>query len=174
MMRKAILIFGHSYSTQFIDVCNQYSRLFDKNQYEVTVVYLTGKPDNIVKQRTLADHVIFLNQDKKVVRGLKIAAIQKMLALCRQKQFSIAICHRYKPTYIMLGVSRFCRIPACISVMHELGTLSSFVRKITIASFARQNWLFAGVSNAVRNDMRQAIWGIPKERVITLYNSIDI
>src|SRR3990167_5505509 len=173
-MRKTILILSHSYSTQFIDICNQYARLFNKDCYEVTVAYLTGHPDEEVRQRTLADQILFLNAPKKIVRGLKIAAIRQLLALCKQKQFSIVICHRYKPTYIMLWVSRFCRIPACISVMHELATLSSLMRKTTVAMLAQKNWLFAGVSNTVQNDLQHHIWRIPSERIITLYNSIDI
>src|SRR3990167_4164253 len=173
-MRKTILILSHSYSTQFIDICNQYARLFNKDCYEVTVAYLTGHPDEEVRQRTLADQILFLNAPKKIVRGLKIAAIRQLLALCKKKKFSIVICHRYKPAYIMLWVSRFFAIPACIAVMHELRTMSSLMRKLTVAMLAQKNWLFAGVSNAVREDLRRDVWGIPQDRVITLYNSIDM
>jgi len=174
MMRKNVLLFGHGYGTQFIDISNQYTKLFDKNKHAVTVVYLVGEPDEAIRKRHLADQVIFLNSPKKSVRGLKIDAIKRMLALTREKNFEIVVCHRYKPTYVMLLVSRFHPIPALISVMHELGTLSSFARKILIAALAKDNILFAGVSNAVRDDLRQAIWRIPSERVITLYNMLDV
>jgi glycosyltransferase involved in cell wall biosynthesis len=148
--------------------------LFDKEKYEITVVYLTGEPNEIVKARTLADHVIFLNLPKKQIRTLKIKAIKKLLAVCRDNNFQIVICHRYKPTYIMMWVALFHTIPSLIFVMHELKTMSSFNRQLLIACLARKNMWFAGVSNAVRDDMRKDLWCIPKDRVVTLYNAIDV
>jgi glycosyltransferase involved in cell wall biosynthesis len=173
-MRKNILIFCHGYATQFIDINNLYTQLFDKNKYEVTVAYLVGEPNDTVKQRHLADHIIFMDVSKRESRGLKINTIKKMMRLQRDKQFQIVICHRYKPTYIMLWVSRFYKIPALFSVMHELKTMHAFFRKLSVLLLAQKNIFFAGVSNAVRDDLRNALWRIPKERIITFYNVIDI
>lgn len=173
-MRKKILILGHNYVSLFIDIFNQYTQLFDKEKYEVTVAYLTGEPDEMVKQRTLAEHVIFINLSKKNIRTLKIKAVKKLLALCRLNNFQMVICHRYKPTYIMMWVALFHKIPSLIFVMHELKTMSSLNRQLLIACLARKNMWFAGVSNAVRDDMRKNLWCIPNHRVVTLYNAIDV
>lgn len=173
-MRKNILILGHNYATHFIDIYNQYTRVFDKDNYAVTVAYLTGEPDEVVRQRTLAEEVLFLNFSKKSIRNLKINAIRKLLSLCKEKQFQLVICHRYKPTYIMMWVAQFYKIPTLIFVMHELKTMSSLNRQLLIASLARKNMLFAGVSNAVRDDMRKDLWCVPKERIVTLYNMVDV
>ncbi|HVY53092.1 MAG TPA: glycosyltransferase [Gammaproteobacteria bacterium] len=172
--RRQILIFNHSYATQFIDIANQYAQIFPKEQYEVTVSYLTGKEDAGVRAKTLAENVIFMDCPPYVTRGLKIPAVKAMLDLHKKKGFEAVICHRYKPTYIMLWVSLFRRIPKLISVMHELGTMRSVARRILIAALAPKNMIFAGVSNAVRNDMRQDLWNIAPGRVITLYNMIDV
>lgn len=171
-MRKNILILGHDYVTQFIDIYNQYTRIFNKEKYEVTVVYLTGTPNEDVRQRTLADHVMFLNLPKKQIRGLKIKAIKKLLALTREKKFHLAICHRYKPSYIMLWIAKLYSLPV-ICIMHELRTMSSLHRQLLMAGLARKNVLFAGVSNAVRDDMRKDLWSVPNERIVTLYNMMD-
>lgn len=173
-MRKNILILGHDYTTQFVDIFNQYSRIFDKDKYAVTVAYLTGEPSDEIKERTLADEVIFLNIPKRKIRSLKIGAIKTLLALTRKKQFQIVICHRYKPSYIMMWVAKFYKIPLVISVMHELRTMTSMGRKLLIAGIASKNVSFAGVSNAVRDDMRKSLWFIPKNRIVTLYNMIDV
>jgi len=175
-MRKTILIFGHGYATQFIDISNQYTKLFDPLKFEVTVAYLTGVPNEEVKKRHLAEQVYFLNASKNTTRGLKIAAIKKMLHLQYQKKFHIVICHRYKPSYIMLWVARLSpvKIDRLFFVMHELNTLNNIFRRLLIAALAQKHMFFAGVSNAVRDDIRRTIWGIPHERVITLYNMIDI
>lgn len=173
-MRQTVLIFGHSYATQFIDAFNQYAQLFDQNKYEVTIAYLTGEPDVTVKERTLAEHVLFLNQSKKSIRALKISAIIKLLALCREKKFQIVICHRYKPLYIMMWVAKFCNIPALIGVMHEFKTMSSLGRRFMMLMLRPKNMLLAGVSNAVQDDLRQSLWFVPKENIVTLYNVIDV
>lgn len=173
-MRKSVLIFGHGYATQFIDISNQYTKLFDPAQFDVTVAYLTGEPDEKIRERHTAEHVLFLNQSKRATRGLKIAAIKQMFALQKKKQFQIVICHRYKPSYIMLWVAQFSKIPALFFVMHELKTLSSMARKLVVAALMRKNMFFAGVSNAVRDDIRADIWRVHPQQVITLYNMIDI
>jgi glycosyltransferase involved in cell wall biosynthesis len=164
---------GHNDATQFIDVINQYTQLFDKKEYEVTVAYLTSAPSEQTKNRTLAEHVLFLHVPKKHIRYLKIQAIKQLLQLCREKKFEIVICHRYKPIYIMLWVAQFHRIPALFFIMHELKTMQAISRKIVVACLARKNMVFAGVSNAVRDDLRQSLWRIPPERIITLYNMLD-
>lgn len=171
-MKKNILLFGHGFATQFIDISNQYTLLFDKNKFHVTVVYLTGEENEMVRKKHCADEVIFLNSPKKSTRGLKTFAIKKMLNLHRAKNFQIVVCHRYKPTYVMLIVAKFLKIPNLFSVMHELGTMRSIPRKIII-KLLDCHTVFAGVSNAVRDDLRKTLWGVPSERIITLYNMMD-
>lgn len=171
---RNILIFNHSCATQFVDIANQYTRLFNSDTDTVTVVYLTGIDQSAVRQKTLAQEVIFLNCSPAVTRGLKISAIRQMMQLQKKKAFDIVICHRYKPTYIMLWVALFYRIPTFIAVMHELGTLKHLTRKLLLAMLAPKQMILAGVSNAVRNDLRQVVWRIPPGRVITLYNMIDV
>ena len=175
-MRKNVLIFSHSDATQFVDINNQYTRLFDENKYNVTVAYLVGESTEASKKRHLTKNILFFNFPKKAIRGLKIHAIKKLLQLHREKNFEIVICHRYKPTYIMLWVALFKKIPALIGVMHDLDTLKSFSRQLLLGLLARKkNTIFAGVSDAVRDDMRRDISRIlPKNQIVTLYNMIDV
>lgn len=173
-MRQNILILGHNAATQFIDIYNQYTRLFDKKKYCVTVAYLTGLPNEEVKKRTLAEEVVFLNCSKRSIRGLKIGPIRTVLSLCRKKNFQQVICHRYKPSYIMMWVAHRCPIPRLIFVMHELKTMTSIGRKLLAACLYRPNMWFAGVSNAVRDDLRRHLWVTPQDKIVTLYNMIDV
>lgn len=172
-MRKNVLILGHNDATQFIDIFNQYTRLFDPEKYLVTVVYLTGKDDPRSRERTIAEEVIFLDVPKKKIRGIKISAIRQLLKLTRERNFEIVICHRYKPTYIMMWVARMHHIPALFCVMHELRTMTAFGRRFLAAALWRDSVYFAGVSNAVRDDLRKSLWRIPDENIVTLYNVID-
>lgn len=172
-MRKKILILSHTYGLPFIESCNQYTQLFDKSQYEVTVAYLVDPPDEEVKRKTAAEHVLFLNISRRAIRGLKLSAIWKMLKLCRENNFSMVICQRYKPSYLMLWVAQFCRIPKLIFILHAIGTMRAIPRKLLIAGLMRKNMVFAGVSDAVRDDLRHDLWNIPHERIITLHNILD-
>lgn len=173
-MRKKILILGHNYATQFIDAYNQYTRLFDTDKFEVTVAYLTGEANEEVRQRTLAEKIIFLNASKKSIHGLKLGISKQLYSLCRDNQFDIVICHRYKPIYMMMLVAQFVKIPALIFVLHELHTMRAFSRQLFIACMKRNNMMFAGVSNAVRDDIRNSLWCVPNSHITTLYNVIDV
>jgi glycosyltransferase involved in cell wall biosynthesis len=172
-MRKKILILAHSYGMQFVESCNQYTQLFDKNNYAVTVAFLIGAPDEITRAKISAENLLFLNLPSRALRGMKWRAIWKVLTLCRAQRYEIVVCHRYKPTYIMLLVAQFYRIQALLFVMHAFGTLAALPRRCLIAALFRKNMLFAAVSDAARDDMRHDAFCIPKEKIVTLYNIID-
>ncbi len=173
-MRKNVLIFNHGFKDGFIEASNQYSRLFDQNKYNVTVAYLDGEPNEAIRKKHLAENILFLNTPLQEKRGLKLHTIKKMLAFHRRHKFHIVICHRYKPTYIMLWVARFCRIPHLCCVMHEMNTFSHFTRKLTFKLLAQKNIILAGVSNAVRDDLKKSLTRSYQDRIMTLYNVIDV
>lgn len=173
-MRKNVLIFSHGYKNGFIEASNQYSRLFDPDKFDITVVYLDGEPNEQIQKKHVANKVLFLNAPLRDKRGLKLPIIKKMLALHRTKKFHIVICHRYKPTYIMLWVAKFCKIPILFCIIHEMKAFKYFSRKLTMSVLAQKNIMLAGVSNAVRDDLQHSLLGRTKDRVITLYNTIDI
>lgn len=172
-MRSRVLILGHNDATQFVDIFNQYTRLFDKAHYEVTVAMLTGKPNPATQSRLLAEQVLFLDTPKRKLRGLKFGVFWRLLRLTRQARYDIVICHRYKPTYLMLWVGQFVKIPALVSVMHELGTMKARGRQWLINRLGHQSVFFAGVSDAVRDDLRASLPHFPREQIVTLYNVID-
>lgn len=175
MNKKNILIFCHHHATQFIDVCNQYAGFFERSRCHVTVAYLCGAPDALIRARTDADEVIFLNQSKAAVRGLKLGILWRMWRLARRKQFHTVICHRYKPFYLFMWIEKWVRIPQLIFVAHDLEALKSKMRRWMIRLLARRNMYFAGVSDAMREAMRAALGGaVSPTRLLTLYNAIDM
>ncbi len=172
-MRKKILILAHGYGMQFVESCNQYTQLFDKNNYDVTVAFLIGAPDATTSAKISAENMLFLDLPTRALRGTKWRAFWKVLKLCRAQRYEIVVCHRYKPTYLMLLVAQFCRIDALLFVMHAFGTLASLPRRLLLAALFRKNMLLAAVSDAARNDMRRDAMFIPPEKIVTLYNIID-
>lgn len=158
---------------QFLEGCNQYAQLFDRNLYHITVAYLIGAENALIREKTEADQVIFFDMPRRAIRGLKIPAIKTLLALCRSQHFDMVFCHRYKPSYIMLWVAQFCRIRALFFIMHAMGTMRSIPRRLLIAALLKKSMTFIGVSNAVQTDLKNSLWRVPAERIVTYYNIMD-
>ncbi len=173
MERKNVLIFVHSPAIQFIAISNNYTQLFDQKKWTVTVVYFMGELEDSIIKKHIAEEVIFLNTPRKSARGLKWFAIRKMLALHRERQFDMVICHRYQTGYVMTCVSLFKKIPQLFIIKHAVGAMKRIGRRLFLALCCPRNTIFVGVSNAVRDDLRQSLWNIPHERIITLYNAMD-
>jgi glycosyltransferase involved in cell wall biosynthesis len=172
--KRTVLILNHSYKSPFKELDIQYARIFNPDNYSVTIVYLTGKPSEKETENLRGYDTIFLNLRKKDIRNLKLRAIRKLRLLCREKRFSVAICHRYKPTYIMYWIARTGRIPILISVMHDFRTLHRLSHKVFVYFLLRHRFIFAGVSDAIREDLYRDGWGLKRSQVITLPNSIDV
>jgi glycosyltransferase involved in cell wall biosynthesis len=172
-MRKKIFILAHSYGMQFLESCNQYTQLFPPADYAVTVGFLMGADNQATRGKIEAEKIHFFDLPPDSLHGIKLKAIWTLLQYCRRDHYDIVICHRYKPSYIMLIVAQFCRFQVMLFVMHAFGTMASLPRRILIALLAKKNMLFAAVSSAARDDMRNDMLGIDKERIITLYNIID-
>ena len=174
MSKRSVLILNHSYKSPFKELDIQYARLFSPDRYAVTIAYLTGQGTSEEIARYPDYDIIFLNLRKKDIRRLKLRAIRKLGTLCRERRFSVAICHRYKPTYIVFWATRKRPIPILVSVMHDFLTLQRLSHKLFVYFFLRHRFVFAGVSDAVRDDIYRDGWGLAPDQAITLPNSIDL
>ncbi|MGY4531565.1 glycosyltransferase involved in cell wall biosynthesis [Pseudomonas sp. TE3786] len=164
-----VLQFCHSYDGPFLDCARQYASLFDGTPYKVTTVYLTGEPSAAVEAGSGSDEVIFLGYHSADVRGLKLAAIRDIKRLTSQRSFAFCIAHRFKPVYVALLGSN---LPV-IGVHHAFGDYRRRTRFLFAQWFKRRLRLL-GVSDAVRDDIRESLPGWPAERIETLYNRVDI
>lgn len=164
-----VLQFCHGYGGPFLDCARQYAVLFKHTPYKVCTVYLTGEPRDEVKQGSASDEVIFLNYSSRQVRGLKLLAIRDLKRIVASRNFSFCIAHRFKPIYVALLASH---LPV-IGVHHAFGGYQRRSRRWLVTLF-RQRLTLLGVSEAVRNDIRQSLKRWPDERIQTFYNRIDI
>lgn len=164
-----ILHICHSYYPPFLDCARQYNTLFKDTPYKVLTVYLTGEQNVDVSRDTQSDEVVFLGYKSKQVRGLKLGAIAKIKAITKQKDFLFCIAHRVKPTYVALLATK---LPV-ISVHHNYNDYSRWGRRLVV-NFYQNRLLMLGVSNSVRDDLRQDLKDWNKEQIQTLYNHIDV
>ncbi len=58
-MNKKVLQICHGYKAPFLDVCRQYTSLFDKVDLKITTVFLTGNEDEDIRESSGSDKVIF-------------------------------------------------------------------------------------------------------------------
>lgn len=165
---KWILQLCHGYSPPFDDVARQWRALFDGSDYRVLTVFLTGAADKRVEAQVGGD-AVFLGFRSKDLRGLKFRQIRAVRALHRKYQFGFAIAHRYKSIYVATHLPGI----KVIGVSHAYGVFDRFLRRRYVMGKAGSLFL-AGVSNAIRDDARQAIPRFPAEHIQTVYNHINV
>ena len=105
----------------------------------------------------------------KAIRGLKLGAIRELRKIAASRNFSFCIAHRFKPIYVALLATG---LPV-IGVHHAFGDYQRRSRKL-FANLFRKRLSLLGVSDAVRDDMRQCLPKWPTGRISTLYNRIDV
>lgn len=164
-----ILHICHSYYPPFLDCARQYNALFIETSYKVLTVYLTGEYSADVIRDTQSDEVVFLGYNSKEVRGLKLGAITKIKAIAKEKDFLFCIAHRVKPTYVALLATNL----PIVSVHHNYNDYSRWSRRLFV-NYYQNRLLMLGVSDAVRDDLRQDLKTWPIARIQTLYNHIDV
>lgn len=166
---RHVLQFCHGYDAPFLDCARQYASLFAGTGYRVTTVFLTGVADAEVAAGCASDEVLFMEYSSKAIRGLKLGAIRDLRKIAASRNFSFCIAHRFKPIYIaLLGTS----LPV-IGVHHAFEDYERVTRKLFV-NFFRKRLSLLGVSDAVRDDIRNSLPNWPAARIQTLYNRIDV
>lgn len=169
MSQAWVLQICHGYDGPFLDCARQYAVLFADSPYKVMTVYLSGKYDAQVEAGSASDEVVFLEYSSKALRGLKLGAIRAIRRIASERNFTLCIAHRFKPTYIACLATR---VPV-IGVNHAFGVYRRRFRQWFANAFSKRLMLL-GVSNAVRDDLRASLPAWPEARIETLYNRIDI
>ena len=164
-----VLQFCHSYEPPFLDCARQYAALFSGTPYKICTVYLTGAPNAEVESGSASDEVIFLNYSSRQVRGLKLKAIRDLKRIATSRHFRFCIAHRFKPIYVaLLGTN----LPI-VGVQHAFGVYKRRLRQL-FADLFKSRLTLLGVSDAVRDDIRNDLRNWPADRIGTLYNRIDV
>ena len=166
---KWVLQLCHSYYMPFQDVARQYATLFSGTDYKVATVFLTGKRDDNIARLVCSDDIIFLENTSKDIRGLKFKQIRQVQKLCNIRSYTFCIAHRFKPVYIATHVKNL----HVIGVHHAFGDYDRWSRRL-YAQMRQKQLALIGVSNAVRDNIRSSLPHFPPEKIVTLYNRLDI
>ena len=169
MAERWVLQFCHCHYGPFLDVARQGASLFSSSTYKVLTVYLTGEDTPEVRAGSASDDVVFLGYSAKDVRGLKFGAIRALKRLVAERNVALVIAHRFKPVFVACLASH---VPV-IGVHHGFGDYARLSRRV-FASVFRKRLMLLGVSNAVRDEIRDALPSWPEVRIQTLYNHVDV
>lgn len=172
MSKIRILQICHGYDPPFLDVGNQFTRVFAGMDCEVTTLYLSGSRSDEVAQATVADRVLFWGLEAESLKGLKLGVILQLKRLLQSERYHLVICHRYKALYLV-GLCRvFVDNFAWVGVIHDFGVFASALRRSFLKLFgAGLNLL--GVSRAVSDDIIASCPDL-RDRVFVQPNSVDV
>jgi glycosyltransferase involved in cell wall biosynthesis len=155
--------------------CNQYLEAFSPDFYRV-VVFLTGlsaaNKDKIID----ADEIISLELSRHQLKGLRLFARRRIRELVEKYNPSLILAHRWKATSI--AVSAISSAPKkevpVFSVVHALHQLGSWSRRLAGRFTLKGRCRFIGVSEAVRQDILKAGFGLMPKDVLALPNAVDV
>jgi glycosyltransferase involved in cell wall biosynthesis len=147
----------------------------DDNIFSQLICYLRGEDEKHTKFETWGHYVISLHISKKKLRGFQPAVLFQLARIIKEKGIDIIHCQRHKPTvYGTLAAYMTGKNLKVISHVRGLNRTRRFRRKLlNRALFGRISRIIA-VSNAVRDDIvRTNSMSLP-DKVVTIYNGIDV
>ena len=147
--------------------CNQYLEAFSPDFYRV-VVFLTGLPAVNEDKSIDADEIISLELSRHQLKGLRLFARRRIRELVEKYDPSLILAHRWKATSI--AVSAISSVPKkevpVFSVVHALHQLGSWSRRLAGRFTLKGRCRFIGVSEAVRQDILKAGFGLMAKDVL--------
>jgi glycosyltransferase involved in cell wall biosynthesis len=147
----------------------------DKNVFSQVIYYLKGDDDKLTKLESWGHEVISLGGSKKKLRGFQPAVVFQLVRIIREKEIDIIHCQRHKPTvYGTLAAYITGKNQIVISHVHGLGRTRSFRRKLLNRILFKRIARIISISNAVREDIIRTNWISSLDRVVTVYNGIDV
>ncbi len=170
--QKTAIQLCHGYKMPFFDVAQQYSDTLRKSGYYVITIFLTGPEDDKIKTKSIADETIFFELTSKKLKGLKFGLLKRFNAICSENNADLIIAHRAKAIYLSCISAPFRHKAMIIGVAHAYDVFKRKNRKL-LAYSSRKQLRLVGVSNAIRDNIRESLPFFPKEHIQTFYNRFD-
>ena len=160
---------SHNYS----DLAEQIVAAFPKDAYTVTSAFIRGKPRE-GHPASRADETIYFDFPRTALDGFRIKLMWAIYQFCRQENFDVVICNRYKQVNMLMLLNRWLKIPVCIGISHGFGEYNPFWRRQRARLLIDKSWRFVGVSPAVAQYLVGQRCGFTEENTTAITNAIDI
>jgi len=174
MTRKIkILQLQNRYNVNASDLAEQVIQGLPTETYEVTTVFLRGRP-RPGEPESRAARSVYFNLSNASTKGLRLRALWMLYKHCRAQGYDAVIAHRFKPINMLMVLNLWLRIPVCIGVLHGLGEYDRAYRRWESRILIGPAWRMVGVSRAVYDDLIRSGAGFGPHNVRQINNAIDI
>jgi glycosyltransferase involved in cell wall biosynthesis len=147
----------------------------DGNIFSQLICYLRGEDEKNTMFETWGHDVISLHISKKNLRRFQPSIVFQLARIMKEKGIDIVHCQRHKPTvYGALAAYMTNRNLKVISHVRGLNRTRSFKRKLLNGIVFRRISRIIAVSNAVRDDIVRTNLISNPDKVVTIYNGIDV
>ncbi len=144
------------------------------DNFVVTAAFLKKRP-KANDPVSCADESVYFDFTNNQLKGLRrFVSLYRLYRYCKSKQFDVVICHRFKPTHIILILNALLSFKRCISVTHGIGDFDRSYRQRVVKRWLRSNWTFVGVSSSVTDYLQQKCSVLTSANTVTINNAIDI
>ncbi|AMB87424.1 glycosyltransferase [Pseudomonas agarici] len=160
-------------ANDFADLGEQIVKALPKARFEVTSGFLSGRPAQ-GEPVSVASHSHYFELPESALKGVRLKAMWRIYRYCREQQFDVVICNRFKSVNMMLQLNRWLKIPLCIGISHGFGEYDRGYRRRQTQRWVSPAWRFVGVSPAVREYLVGLRCGFTESNTVAITNAIDI
>lgn len=174
MSRKIkVLQMQNRYNVNASDLAEQVIQGLPAERFEVTTVFLRGRPGP-GEPESRAARSLYFGFTQAELKGLRLKALWRLYRLIREERFDVVIAHRFKPMNMMMLLNRIIRIPLCVGIQHGIGDFDRSYRRWESRRLLKANWRIVGVSRAVRDYLMGCGAGFGSSNTVQINNAIDI
>jgi glycosyltransferase involved in cell wall biosynthesis len=142
--------------------------------YQV-ICYLRGHDEEVTELEKFGHDVITLDISKDKLRNFQPCAVLQLTKIMKERGIDIVHCQRHKPTvYGALAAYMAGQHLKVISHVRGLNRARRFRRKFLNRILYRRISRIIAVSNAVRDDIVRTTLMSSPNKVVTIYNGIDV
>jgi len=154
------------------DLAEQIVNAFSKNKYEVTSAYLHGNP-GVTGYKSSAAKTHYFNFKQKDLKGLRIKPLYEIYKHCRENNYDVVICNRFKTVSPMLQLNKLLKIPLCVGISHVMDEYARNYRRLQVRLLADSKWHMVAVSEAVKDVLISYNCGFNTDNTSAITNAID-
>jgi glycosyltransferase involved in cell wall biosynthesis len=140
------------------------------DRFDARACYIYGSPDG----RNILDHygkAIYLD----IGAGKsKLSVICRLTRFLKSERPVMLHCHKHKATVFGTLAAIFSGIPYVISHVHGLDRTRTLRTRLINWLLLKRVELIIGISEGVRKDILKTNWGLSPEKVVAVWNGIDI
>ena len=163
----------HENSHNYSDLAEQIVAAFPRERYAVTSAFLRGTPQ-AGHPKSRAEETVYFDFPHDAPHGLRLQVIGKIYRFCRDRQFDVVICNRFKQVSMLMYLNRLLKIPVCVGISHGFGEYDTLGRRLRARFLIDGAWRFVGVSPAVRQYLLERRCGFTEKNTVAIINAFDV